>query len=85
MIQDGHCLSMSQKFKKCHKDCISETFFLVEKTCVGIDGGWIQEEDEVMVQFDLPCIFGDNKSEEFQHFLERVDVLANPDPVNALL
>ena len=39
-----------------------------------------KEENGLMVQLDLTCcIFDENESEEFQHFLEMVDGVAKPE------
>ena len=59
----------------------NKAFILLEKPHVAIDGEWKNEQDGVIIHFDLYyCIFNGNESEEFQNFFERVDTLANPDP-----
>ena len=61
----------------------NETFILVEKLNVALEGGWKKEDNGLMVQLDIPCcICDENESEEFQHFLEMIDAFAKSESDN---
>ena len=48
-------------------------------------GGWKKDNDGLMLSLDLPCcIFDENESEEFQHFLDMVNAFAKPESDKSL-
>ena len=70
-------LRFLDKFKNSHELWASESFILVKKPNVAIEGGWKKEKNALIVQLGSPCcIFDENESGEFQQFLEIVDALA---------
>ena len=54
-----------------------DTFIIIQKQNVALEGEWKKDDDGLMVPLDLPCcIFDENGSEEFQCFLNMFNAFA---------
>ena len=62
-----------------------ETFIIIKKPNVRLEGGWKKDDNGLVVPLDFPCyIFHENESEEFQNFLDMVNAFAKPESDKSL-